>query len=134
MPKAAFPLSKNNSFKLGAGWDWCVFEVSNGATDFRLLVAYHRGKSEYLAWLGLVSGSDTALLARLEYHRSHLGWHVHMKPGDVVDVNLGVVKQPRERLVDCRYSAAPPDSKGSAVNAAFKIFKVSDKPVGGLLV
>ena len=124
MPKTAFPLSKNNSFRLGIGWDWCVHHVAGKSGEFRLLIAYHRGKSDYLAWLGQIVGNDTAILARLEFHKSHLGWHVHLKAKEVADVSLGVVKQPGEKLVDCSHETPAPMTNGEATTAAFKMFNV----------
>jgi len=125
MPKSAFPLSKNNSFRLGRGWEWCVHVLEARSVEYRLLVAFHPGKSEYLAWLTVVTGNDQGVLARLEFHRSHLGWHVHLKRNSVSDVPLGVVKQSGERLIDCDDDTGPIAGKGSAEMLAFKMFNVA---------
>lgn len=127
MSKSEFPLSKNNSFRLGSGWDWCVHELESALTPMRLLIAYHAGKHEYLAWLAITSPTDQGLIARLEYHASHLGWHVHLKPNDLDKLAWGVVKQPGERLKDCKSSAEPIDGKGAATALAFKMFNVQQQ-------
>ena len=50
-------------------------------------------KAQYRGWLGLVAGRDQALLARVEYHPSHHGWHCHLKLGELGKVVRGVVKE-----------------------------------------
>jgi hypothetical protein len=97
MPHSAFPLSKSHNYTLGSGWRWIVWRLSANGMTFRLLVAYEAAKAQYQAWLGLESGADHAVLARLEYHPSHRGWHCHVKKGLVDEVACGVVKQPRTR-------------------------------------
>ncbi len=96
----------------------------------RLLIAFNAGKRDYLAWLTLANGEDQAILARLEYHASHLGWHVHLKPKTVSKLSWGVVKQPREKLVDCNSDRDPALSKNDAEALAFRIFNVSHGPWG----
>ncbi|WP_340314425.1 hypothetical protein [Rhizorhabdus argentea] len=130
MAKSEFPLSKNHSFRLGTGWDWCVHELSSNETPMRLLIAYHAGKHEYLAWLALVSDTDQGLIARLEYHASHLGWHVHLKPNNLDQLSWGVVKQSGERLKDCASEREPIAGKGEATALAFQIFNVQQEAWG----
>ena len=130
MPKSAFPLSKNNSFRLGAGWEWCVHSVNCGQLTFRLLIAFHAGKAEYLAWLAIDTGQDLGLIARLEYHASHLGWHVHLKPHDLAKLSYGVVKQSGERLKSCRDGDPPVTGKGQATALAFSLFGIEPEPWG----
>lgn len=79
MPRTGgkFPLSKNHSFRLGTNWRWRVVDLTAGTSDFRLLIAYHEHKQQYLAALGVSNLSDTLVLARLEYHGTHPGWHLH---------------------------------------------------------
>lgn len=129
MAKADFPLSKNSSFRLGTGWEYCIHQLSGPAT-MRLLVAFHAGKSDYLAWLTIENGEDQALIARLEYHASHLGWHVHLKPDDLANVIWGVVKQPRERLVDCKSGAHSAIDRNNAEAVAFRVFNVQPEAWG----
>lgn len=77
MPKTKFPLSKNRSFKVGVGWVWTLLEIEADGKKFRLLVAYHPGKENYFAHLGLEAGADMHLIGSLEYHSNHAGWHAH---------------------------------------------------------
>jgi len=131
MAKAEFPLSKNNSFRLGKGWEYCVHELSCDANGpMRLLIAFNPAKREYLAWLALATDTDQALVARLEYHRSHLGWHVHMKPKRLDTLAWGVVKQQGETLLPCDSGQNPDIGKGEAESLAFSIFNVSHSPWG----
>jgi hypothetical protein len=97
MPQTAFPLSKSHTYYLGSGWRWTVVKVAASNRAFRLLVAYEPAKAQYQAWLALEAGSDQALLARLEYHPTHRGWHCHVKKGLLKEVPVGIVKQPRTR-------------------------------------
>jgi hypothetical protein len=97
MPRTAFPLSKSHSFALGSAWSWAVWRLAADGRHYKVLVALEPGKQQYQAWLGFESGADQALLARLEYHPSHRGWHCHVKKGELEDVGLGVVKHPNSR-------------------------------------
>lgn len=123
MKASDFPLSKNNSFRLGTGWEYCIHQLS-GPAPMRLLIAFHRGKREYLAWLTLESKNDLGIIARLEYRGSHLGWHVHLKPDNLDTLSWGCVKQPNERLVDCKSPFDPEIDKIRAEAVAFRIFNV----------
>jgi hypothetical protein len=90
MPKTGngFPLSKAKGLRVGGGWHWVIIELEAGKAECRLLVAYHPTKENYLAVLGYVVGTDTHVIAALEYHGTHPGWHIHgccltAKPGNV---------------------------------------------------
>lgn len=124
MPKSAFSLSKNNSFRLGAGWDWCIHHVAHSSNNLRLLIAFHAGKNEYLAWLAIDTGKDLGLIARLEYHATHDGWHVHLKPSDLNDLAYGVVKQSGERRILCNSTSEPVTGKPKATALAFRMFNI----------
>src|SRR5580704_14792755 len=99
MPRTAFPLSKSHSYSLGNSWCWAVWRLAASERQFRLLIAFEVAKEQYQAWLGLEAGADQAVLARLEYHPSHRGWHCHLKIGELNEVSWGVVKQPKTREV-----------------------------------
>lgn len=103
MPRNAFLLSKSHSYQLGSSWDWMVVEARGNAERFRALIAFDKTKQQYRAWLGHVRGHDMALLARLEFHPSHRGWHCHWKNGDLSSVVRGVVKDSklRDRVREC---------------------------------
>lgn len=127
MPRTAFPLSRSHTYQLGKGWRWCVLTLTDDGRRFRLLVAYEKSKSQYRAWLGLESGTDQALLARLEYHPSHRGWHCHVKKGDIADVGCGVVRHSsaRERVRLCADTADFAVNDSDALAIACRIFNVS---------
>lgn len=127
MPRHAFPLSRSHSYSLGSNFDWCVCEAVAGRDEYRLLVAFDPAKAQYRAWLGLICGHDTKLLARLEYHPDHKGWHVHIKRGPVEEVVRGVVKEPRHRDRSRICTNAPDSfsiSQLDALTIAFKVFNV----------
>ena len=77
MPKSAFPLSKNNSLRLGTGWHWRVIRLTYGEELCRILIAFHEGKQNAFAYFGIESGGDTRVVCSLEHHSTHPGWHVH---------------------------------------------------------
>jgi hypothetical protein len=135
MPRTAFPLSKSHSYQLGSTWEWCVWRLScDTGCEYRLLVAFDPSKQQYRAWLGMQSGSDQALLARLEYHPSHKGWHCHIKCGLVSDIVLGVVKEPRskDKSRNCNAADIFDISQMNAIGVALRVFNASlpDKPWG----
>jgi hypothetical protein len=126
MPRTAFPLSRSHSYPLGSGFEWCVCEAASDSEAYRLLVGFDASKAQYRAWLGLVAGHDTKLLARLEYHPSHKGWHVHIKLGDVEQVVRGVVREPRgrDRSKGCRADDSFSISQLDALSLATKVFNI----------
>lgn len=133
MPASAFPLSKSASYRLGGAWQWRVLQLLEQGRSYRLLVAVDPVKRQYQAWLGLEHGSDQALIARLELHASHLGWHCHLKTGDLDKVSRGVVKDchPRERLKLC--PGAKAFDKDNALDIAFRAFNVATDMDGMLI-
>jgi hypothetical protein len=98
--------------------------------DMRKHIAFHAGKEEYLAWLPIDTGTDLGLIARLEHHASHLGWHVHLKPNDLDKLSYGVVKQPGEKLRACGKDEPPVTGKGQATALAFTLFGVEPEVWG----
>lgn len=127
IPKAAFPLSHVKSHhKLAKTWHWCVHKVQDHDRCYRLLVAFEPGKRQYWAWLGAIYGEDQALLARVEFHATHDGWHCHWKTGEITEVARGAVKAsfPAERRHQC--SGLPLDvTRADAFGIAFRLFNVS---------
>jgi hypothetical protein len=121
MPKGLYPLSKNTSVRLGSGWEYCVHKLT-GPNPMSLLIAFHPGKRNYLAWLALEHGNDQAILARFEHHSSHDGWHVHLKPDDLTQISWGVVKQQGEKRVICKAKPDPAVGKAEAEALAFRVF------------
>ena len=71
-----FPLNKGR-FPLTKRWRWRLERFEALRRQFRLLIAYHITVPEFLAVLGEEVAGDCRVIASLEYHRSHPGWHVH---------------------------------------------------------
>lgn len=134
MPRTAFPLSKTHTYALGSRWQWCVWRLAARDRRYRLLVAFDPAKEQYQAWLGLEAGTDQALLARLEYHPTHRGWHCHVKTGTVEDVGCGVVRHPssRETVKVCSDGGPFEGSQLSALGIACRVFNVEMEAVGGM--
>ena len=127
MPRTAFPLSRSHSYPLGSSFDWCICEAINAEGDlYRLLVAFDAAKEQYRAWLGMVAGHDIALLARLEFHPTHRGWHCHLKTGKASEIVKGVVKEPKHKdgVRICKKQATFGVSQLDALGIAFRIFKI----------
>lgn len=126
MPASAFPLSRSHSYQVGTSWHWCVADAGAKGRAFKILIAFNAGKSDYRAWLSLQYGNDYALLARLEHHRSHKGWHIHCKRGPCDGLVRGVVKEPleRDRSRNCG-SASFEVGHHDALKFAFRTFNVS---------
>jgi hypothetical protein len=132
MPKTGgkFPLSKNHSYRLGLGWRWRVVELSCEITDFRLLIAFRASRQQYIAALGVVRGYDTLVLASLEYHATHAGWHVHGYCGDPEGVHWGrmrypdMIRLPAGNKRHRRMSYSVDDI--SAVTIAASFFRIED--------
>jgi hypothetical protein len=79
MPKSGsrFPLRGSKGVHLGIGFRWRIVELEVNGRQFRLLVAYDPAKQNFSAYLALCGTSSCLVLARLEYHSTHPGWHVH---------------------------------------------------------
>lgn len=104
MPRAAFPLSKsgNKAYRLG-NRRWRVTEFQIGSAEFRLLINFNRSLQQYQAMLGLTHGTDTKVLATLEYHGTHGSWHAHVCCESLDTVPSGIKRGPWvKRLPDAR--------------------------------
>jgi hypothetical protein len=77
MPPGAFPLSRRSSYRLSRGYHWRVDELEGGGMVFRLLTAFNTDKSEFEAILGTPVPGGLRVIARLEFHGTHPGWHCH---------------------------------------------------------
>ena len=135
IPASAFPLSHVKALRVAKAWHWCVQRVHDAHREYNLLVAFDPGKLQYWAWLGAVFGDDQAVIARVEFHASHDGWHCHWKTGDLVDVARGAVKAalPKERRHQC---AGDPIavSQADAFGVAYRLFNVKVTAQGGLSI
>ncbi len=77
MPKTVFPLSKSSSFKVPASYRWCCVCFECLGERFKVLIHYRSDISVYAAFLARDVNGDMLVMARLEYHATHPGWHVH---------------------------------------------------------
>lgn len=79
LPKTGgpFPLSKNKSFRLGGLWSWRAVKVESEGKQFRILIAVQEDKQQFVAYCGTLIGTDMFMTARLEYHATHPGLHIH---------------------------------------------------------
>jgi hypothetical protein len=94
MGKDSFPLSKRSSFQLGNQWHWRVDHWSAGILTGRLLIAYHLGKGNYLAWISIEQEpKEFAVIACLEFHGDHDGWHVHSGSATIAEFATGCSRQ-----------------------------------------
>lgn len=136
MPKSAFPLSLSHSYILGATWTWRVVSLTdNDGRHWRLLVGFEAAKQQYRGWLGLVDGSDLALIARLEFHPGHHFWHCHVKTSALNRVTRGAVKEARayERVLLCPGPKIFDVTESNAIGYAFRIFNVTVGRAGSLV-
>lgn len=101
MSAAVFPLSRRrgHSFRLGLAWRWRLVRFTADDTDYRLLLAFSLAKEQYRATLARESGQDLIVLASLEYHGTHPGWHVLAACGELAEVPAGVMIGPWQRRV-----------------------------------
>lgn len=76
MLRTQFPMSKG-SFSVRSVYNWNISTFECLGKSFRLLVFYRADKQEYGAWLGMEDDKDMKVIARLEFHASHPGWHMH---------------------------------------------------------
>lgn len=134
MPSTAFPLRRGKGYRLAGTWRWVVHTLEADGRTYRLLIGYDRAKEQYQSWLGLDCGHDSALLARLEFHDSHGGWHCHWKIGDEDSVVRGIVRAgSHDRYRHCKGGKRQFNDQ-DATALAFKVFNVgAHVPAGRLL-
>ncbi len=135
MPRTAFPLSKsgNKAYKLG-NRRWRVVTFDACGVGCRLLINYHPMLSQYQAILGVEVGGDTKVLAFLEHHPTHKGWHAHICCDEIKDVPVGIKRGPWFRSMDVPdvwYRI--PDSDEAAFNCAASYFGLDRREEGGLV-
>jgi hypothetical protein len=133
MPRSAFPLSRsgNKAYQLGnRRWRLVTFDM-NGSS-FRLLINYSATLGQYQAMLGLVDSGGTKIVAQLEKHPTHKGWHIHAACGVLNGVPAGIVRGPwlrhlnRARRTDQADPAAMTDDAAFAV--AQRFFRLDKVP------
>ena len=89
-----FHLSKKPGkvYPLTRRWRWRVSTFEACGRKFRLMPAYHTKVPEFTAVLAEEVGTDCRILARLEFHQTHVGWHAHLICGEIEKAVAGIVK------------------------------------------
>jgi hypothetical protein len=137
MPSSAFRLSRRASYELPRHWHWRVDELSADGYDLRLLTAFRPEVEEYRALLGMVVGENLRIVARLEFHGDHRGWHCHGYCGDQEDVPLSdpgprVFQRAPEAESAHRRLDFGLTSETDASHRAFRFFRVEPEKDWGL--
>lgn len=139
MPPAAFPLSKRRgrAYRLGSSYKWRVIQFHALGETCRLLIVYNAAKEQYRATLAVERDRDMIVIASLEFHGTHPGWHLHGACGDVNSHTLGSLRGPlQKRFPAARATHRSHDFKvtndGVALDVAAKFFRLH-KAEGELL-
>jgi hypothetical protein len=139
MPPAAFPLSKRRgrSLRVGSSYKWRVILFSASGETCRLLIVYNADKEQYRATLAVDRDRDMIVVASLEFHGTHPGWHLHGACGDIEKHPLGSMRGPlqrrfpRPRTTHRRHDFKV-TSEGAALDVAARFFRLH-KTDGGLI-
>jgi hypothetical protein len=137
MPKTALPLSKTFSLDLGRNWHWRVDDVAATPHQFRILTAFNPEIEEYRSWMTARRGDSLVMVAQLEFHGTHPGWHTHIACCDIADIEAGQ-GHPRSAY---RFPGGNNShrrqtynmSESTALQMAFKFFRVNEVPDGSML-
>jgi hypothetical protein len=137
MTAASFPISKSYGVLLGRNWHWRSDAVEGNGMAFRILTAFHPGKEEYKACMVVPRGNQHVVVASLEFHGDHPGWHCHLPCCDLDDVEAG---QGHPRSAN-RLPAAVGNhrrmgfgmTESAALAKSFEFFRVTGTPKGHLI-
>lgn len=138
MPRSAFPLSKagNKAYKLGSR-RWRVVTFEAHGLNCRLLINFSRPLGQYQAILGVEVAGDTKVLASLEHHPTHKGWHVHVCCRPIKDVPPGMKRGPWVASLSAKgakHRMAVPASDDAAFERAVAFFGLDRREEGGGLI
>jgi len=95
--RSEFPLPKlrQRYYRLGSGYRYRVVEFQALDHDMRLWIGYHQGKEQYFAHAAVATPEGSLVIASLEFHGTHPGWHIHgMCTGIVADEEFGRLRPP----------------------------------------
>lgn len=67
--------------------------------SFHIVIAFHEGKENYVAHLLYPVGNDSLVLATVEYHGTHPGWHLHVNCDGEGGDNVGRLRYPAQRRI-----------------------------------
>lgn len=97
--KKLLDLSKGK-LSLGSQWTWRKIVLEVDGRTFHVIVAFHEGKEEYFAHLAVPVGDDNLVLATVENHGTHPGWHLHVNCGGEAGPNIiGRLRYPGQRRI-----------------------------------
>jgi hypothetical protein len=136
MAASDFALSRRGSMGLGRGWHWRVDSLDANGTELRLLTTFNPRIEEFRSWLGYPKEGMLVIVARLEFHGSHPGWHCHSACCDVAEIEPG---QPLHRqtvripAADQRHRKLEFVRHEAAALAAFRLYRVTGTPAGRLI-
>jgi hypothetical protein len=137
MPKMAFPLSRTFGLQLGRNWHWRVDSVRAGTIDLRVLTAFQAETEEFRAWMSMPSGDAHVIVAQLEFHGDHPGWHAHVACCDMDDVEAGQGHPRAAGRFPGGYSNHRRKTfdvtESSALSMAFNFFRVTGAPGGTMI-
>ncbi len=136
MPRSAFPLSrvKSKAYKLG-NRRWRVLCFDAAGQKCRLLINYSSALGQYQAMLGIDQSGDTKVVARLERHPTHGGWHAHVAcDTDKVAAGIKGGATVQKLAGSCgKFKRSVPASDEAAFNMAVDFFKLHLTGTGGFL-
>ena len=97
--KKLLELSKG---KLSIGSQWIVrkIEIKIKEQCFQIIICIHEAKENYVAHLASKIGNDNLVIASLENHGTHPGWHLHVNcDGSGGYNNIGRIHYPSQRRI-----------------------------------
>jgi hypothetical protein len=134
MPPSAFPLSKRRgrAYRVGSSYQWRVIQFSALGETCRVLIVYNAAKEQYGATLAIERDRDMIVVASLEFHGTHPGWHLHGACGDIDTHPLGSMRSPLQRRfpkprVTHRRHDFKVTNEGAALDVAAKFFRLHKK-------
>lgn len=104
---------------------------------FHIVIAFHEGKENYAAHLVHPLEEDNLVLATIEYHGTHPGWHLHVNCDGDGDGNVGRLRYPAQHRIPNGKSAHRerklPISQAAALEPVIKFFRVGMSDDNGSL-
>ena len=128
---------RGRSYRLGSSYKWRVIQFSALGETCRLLLVYNADKEQYRATLAIERERDMIVIASLEFHGTHPGWHLHGACGDVEAHPIGSLRGPLQkrfpnpRVTHRRHDFEVPN-EGVALEVAAKFFRLH-KTEGALI-
>jgi len=138
MNSGSFALSARRPYILGSAWHWHVDELDCEGTKGRLLVAFRPDTENYQAWLAIENEKSLTVVACLEFHGDHPGWHWHSRCAHVEEFTHTCHRQ-RNGGLRFPGKGRPHRRQGwemsetRALEKAYKAFRVGARQEGEML-